>query len=330
MKEKIDAVNRAFIQCFSDNGYKRERSVDISSGVDNSVTYIGSGISVLKPILLNGQIHSKGNFIKQKAIRTQSLKNIYDKDKITEFTSFFDALCVLSNYEQLEVLVKDSFAFFEDYLGVAPQDIMLRINSEDIDLISATRNLNPQVKKEFDTRPIAYYKHKYGLDQQGIYGRNMNFAFRDKKSGEYKDVGNIIVLESKDRKYGAELALGVQPAVMRMYGIPTSLQSSYIADVMSIDSPEKFKYAESLVAVANLNKERIMKKDNSKRYPIYLYKKYLKALKHWQEELGISKVELMTMLEKYIELEYNPEFEFARPTQEQPSEKIKKEEGRDE
>ena len=322
MKEKIDAVNRAFIQCFSERGYKRERSVDISSGIDDSVTYIGSGISVLKPILLNGQIHSKGNFIKQKAIRTQSFKNINDPNTITEFTSFFDALCVLSKYEQLGDLVKDSFSFFQDYLHVKPEEIMLRINSADEDLIRTTDGLDSRVKKEFDTRPTVYYKHKYGLDKQGIFGRNMNFAFLDKKSGKYLDVGNIIALESREKKYGAELALGVQPAVMRMYGIPTSLQASYIADVVDLNSPEKLKYAESLVVVANLNKERIMEK-TKKRYPIYQYKRYLKALKDWQEKLGISKVELMTQLESYVKLEYNPEFEFSVPIQTQTEEKIK-------
>lgn len=313
MKEKIDSVNRAFIQCFSERGYKRERSVDISSGIDDSVTYIGSGISVLKPILLNGEINEKGNFIKQKAIRTQSFKNINDPNIITEFTSFFDALCVLSNYEQLEDLVKDSFSFFQDYLHIKPEEIMLRINSEDTDLIEATEKLDSRVKKEFDTRPTSYYKHKYGLDKQGIFGRNMNFAFLDKRKGKYLDVGNIIVLESCDKKYGAELALGVQPAVMRMYGIPTSLQASYIADVINLDSPEKFKYAECLVVVANLNKEKIIEK-TKKRYPIYQYKRYLRALKEWQEKLGISKVELMTQLENYIRMEYNPEFEFSTPT----------------
>lgn len=311
MKEEIDDVNRAFIKCFQEKGYKREQSVCISSGIDESVTYIGSGISVLKPILLKEDIDSKGNFIKQKAIRTQSLKNIYDPEKITEFNSFFDALCVISNYGNLSNLVNDSFSFFQNYLQIAPEEIMLRINSRDKDLIEASMGISEKVKREYDTREERYYQHKYGLDEQGIYGRNMNFAFLDHSTMEYKDVGNIIVLESKDKKYGAELALGVQPAVMRKYGIPTSLEASYISDVVNLDSPEKFKYAECLAVVANLDKENIMK-NVRKRFPIYLYKKYLRALKHWQEYLGIGKVELMMQLQKYIQLEYNPEFEFMR------------------
>lgn len=309
MKERIDAVNRAFLHCFNGKRYKREKDVEISSGVDDSVTYIGSGISVLKPILLSETINSKGNFIKQKSIRTQSLKNIYDTKTITEFNSFFDAFCVMTQYDNLPNLINDSFSFFQDYLGVKPEDIMLRINSEDKDLISASKHINSNVKREYDTRPTKYYKHKYGLDEQGIFGRNMNFAFLNHSVGEYQDVGNIIVLESEEKKYGAELALGAQSAIMRMYGIPTSIQASYIADVIKLDSPEKFKYAECLEVVANLYKEDIMKK-NKKRYPIYLYKKYLKALKFWQEQLGISKVELMQHLEQYLQLEYSSEFEY--------------------
>ncbi len=268
---------------------------------------------MLKPKLLSGSIDLKGNFIKQKAIRTQSLKNIYDTEKVTEFTSFFDALCVMTRYDKLPELVEDSFSFFQEYLGVAPEDIMLRINSEDADLIKASEGIDKKVKREYDTRPVKYYKHKYGLDEQGIYGRNMNFALLDRFTGEYKDVGNIIVLESKDKKYGAELALGIQPIVMRMYGIPTSLEASYIADVVDLDSPKKLKYAESLIVVANLNKEDVMK-NNRKRYPIYLYKKYLRALKFWQEQLGVSKVKLMTQLQDYLQLEYNPEFEYTIQT----------------
>lgn len=328
MKEKIDFVNRAFIQCFSEKNYKRECSVNISSGIDDSVTYIGSGISVLKPLMLSGNIHNKGNFIKQKAIRTQSLKNIYNTECVTEFSSFFDALCVLAKYERLDDLVQDSFSFFEEYLGISSEDIMLRINSGDTDLIKATARINSKVKREFNTRPIKYYQHRYGLDQQGIYGRNLNFAFRDKKSGTYKDVGNIIVIESQNKKYAAELALGVQPAVMRKYGVPTSIQASYIADVVDINSVEKLKYAESLVAVANLQRENVIN-IKGKRYPVYLYKRYLKALKFWQEELGISKAELIKAMKEYLEMEYNPEFEFHKPTQTPPEEKTPTERGRE-
>ena len=328
MKENIDFVNRAFINCFSDKKYQRERSVDISSGVDQSVTYIGSGISVLKPLMLSGDIHTRGNFIKQKAIRTQSLKNIYDTDCVTEFSSFFDALCVLTNYEKLDDLVKDSFSFFTEYLGVKPEDIMLRINSSDRDLIVATSDVSSKIKREFDTRPLKYYQHKYGLDQQGIYGRNLNFAFREKKSGEYKDVGNIIVIESQNKKYATELALGVQPTVMRMHDIPTSLQASYIADVIDINSVKKLKYAECLVAVANLQRENVINM-KGKRYPIYLYKRYLKALKFWQEQLGIGKAELIKTIEQYLEMEYNPEFEFHKSVQEQPEERVSTGKGRE-
>ena len=140
-------------------GYKREKSVDISSGIDPSVTYIGSGISVLKPILLDGSIHPKGNFIKQKAIRTQTLKFIQEDNDIRQYVSFFDAFCVIARYENLEGLVKDAFTFFTKYLNMKPEEIMFRINSQDDDLIKATECIDKSVKREFDTREEKYYKH---------------------------------------------------------------------------------------------------------------------------------------------------------------------------
>ena len=52
MGNEIDFVNEKFNTCFRDKGYKKINGVDISSGIDPSVTYIGSGISVLKKDLL--------------------------------------------------------------------------------------------------------------------------------------------------------------------------------------------------------------------------------------------------------------------------------------
>lgn len=285
--------------------------MDISSGVDPTVTYIGAGISVLKPILLNNDIDIKGNFIKQKAIRTQSLKFIQENDDIRPYTSFFDSFCVLSRYENLDELVGDSFKFFTEYLEMKPEEIMLRINSGDLDLIKATDCINENVKREFDSREEKYYKHKYGLDDKGIYGRNLNFAFLNPKTNEYEDVGNIIVIESETKKYGAELALGPQAIIMKKFGIDTSIEASYISDVIELDSPGKFKYAEALEVVSSLNREGILNKTHSTRFPITQYKKYLKAVLYWKEKLQLTKSQVMKDMEKFLNLEYNEEFEFA-------------------
>ena len=83
MKSSVEEIIQQFRSCFKIKGYQEESSVFISSGIDDSVTFIGSTISVLKPIFLEDRIKAQGHFLIQSAIRTQSLKNIYNLDVVS-------------------------------------------------------------------------------------------------------------------------------------------------------------------------------------------------------------------------------------------------------
>lgn len=108
-----------------------------------------------------------------------------------------------------------------------------------------------------------------------------------------------------EKKYGVELALGAEVILMRINDLPTTLNASYISELIELDSVEKLKYADCLVTVANLQKENIKKIKH--RYPIYLYNKYLKALKFWEEKLNIPSEQTNQLIELYLRLEYNEE-----------------------
>lgn len=302
---KINYVRNSYLRCFADNNYILNDSVKISSGIDSSVSFIGSGISVFKPKILNQTISKNGEFIKQKSIRCQSLKNIFDISIINEYYSFFEALCVLRRYEDLNILIKDMMNYLNNYLGLNNDEILFRINSKDSDLIMSLCDNNLNDRMEIDSRTENYYFHKYGLDEFGIYGRNFNIAILDKTDKKFKDIGNVISIESNNKKYACEFATGIQPLVMRKEGIPLSINASYISDVFKIDTPEKNKLAECIVVVSNLLVEDISK--NKKRYPIYLYKKYYRALKYWAEFLNYNEDIINYIINEYLKLEYNLE-----------------------
>lgn len=303
MKEKVKTVRNAFIENFRNKGYIRNECVKISSGIDESVTFVGSGISVLKPKLLHQTISSQGEFITQKAIRTQSLKDIYNVDKINEYYSYFEALCALRQYNDISVLIKDTFDYLRNQLRIDDKNIKIKISTDDIDLLQAVKDNDLGKMLETDTMELDYYRHKYGLDEQGIYGRNFNIAILDKSDMSFKDIGNIIAIESTDKPYACEFAVGVQPIVMRTNGLNLSIESSYIADILSLETPEKIKFAECLVIVANLIYEDIL--DIKKRYPVYLFKKYHKAMNYWAEKLEFNSEEVAGFIESYLRLEYN-------------------------
>lgn len=299
VKDFLDDIFNAFIACFENKGYIRIAEVPISSGIDETVTLIGSGISVLKPYLLEKSIPTPGVMIAQKAIRTQKLCDIYNKDCVSEYNSFFDAFCVLTNYENLEKLFKEVESFFCNNLQLRSEDILFKVSSQDKDLLNACCATNCLIIK--DSEGENYYRHKYGLDDKGIYGRNVNFALKNPVLGTYQDVGNIIVIESDKEVYGVEFATGVQPIALRLLGASNTLEVSYIADCFDVLSPALVKYADSLIVVALLEYENINK--CKKRYPKYLYKKYYRAMKYWQKELHISDETLQHHIEAFISLE---------------------------
>ena len=42
-----------------------------------------------------------------------------------------------------------------------------------------------------------------------------------------------------------------------------------------------------------------------KRNPIYLYRKYLKYLEYWSEELNLKREDVIAMIKNYLKMEYN-------------------------
>ena len=304
MNSKINNINIGFIDFFTNKNYKLEKSVKITSGIDPSVFFVGSTISVLKPLLLNDNIDSTGNIAIQNAIRSRALNRIYIPEKI-EWSSYFDAIGLLVNYNNIDNIIGDVLEYLNNKADISYQDIQININSKDVDLVKSLENVNPGVKVQFDTKPEAYYKHRYGLDDLGIYGRNMNIAIKDKSDNIYKDIGNIIVIESKDKKYGVEYGSGVNSMIMRTEGIDTSIEASTVADIVTFDSLEKYKFADCLSVVSHLASEDIETMFRKSRSLLGIYRKYLRALDYWREKLNISSEQLNEMIKNYLLLKYN-------------------------
>ena len=300
MKEKLELLKQKYIDYFTLNGYRNNEPVMITSGMDKSVVFIGSAISVLKPKLLDRNINN--DFIIQRAIRTRGLKRL-DIPEISEWCSYFDASGILVNYDCIDKLVYDIFDFLNKELDIDNNDLMIRISSSDTDLINSLKNINSNIKREFDSKPEAYYKHKYGLQDLGIYGRNFNIAIKDQIDKEYKDIGNIIVIESDKEKYGVECAIGLNSIIMRREGLKSSIEASSIVDVYSLNKPEDYKFADCLSVVSHLAYEDVSRLPD--RSPNYLYRKYLNYLIHWGSKLGMTQNDIKELLRDYILLEYN-------------------------
>lgn len=302
MKEKLTLIQNEYTTFLREKGYNENKPVKITSGVDKSVVLVGSTISVLKPKLLNNSIHKNGEFLFQRAIRTQPLK-VMTVNQTSEWSSYFDATGLLVPQNLGEKLVYDVLFFLINKLNLSKDDIMIRINCNDTDLMRIVKNVSDMCNVEMNTREEKYYKHRYGLDEYGIYGRNFNIALKDKKACEYKDIGNIIIIENQNKKFGIECAIGLNALLMRMEGLKTSIEASSISDIVKLKSPTQHKFADCLSVVSHLAYENV--EGLKKRNPIYLYRKYLKYLEYWSEELNLKREDVIVMIKNYLKMEYN-------------------------
>lgn len=302
MKEKLTLIQNEYTTFLREKGYNENKPVKITSGVDKSVVLVGSTISVLKPKLLNNSIHKNGEFLFQRAIRTQPLK-VMTVNQTSEWSSYFDATGLLVPQNLGEKLVYDVLFFLINKLNLSKDDIIIRINCNDTDLMRIVKNVSDMCNVEMNTREEKYYKHRYGLDEYGIYGRNFNIALKDKKACEYKDIGNIIIIENQNKKFGIECAIGLNALLMRMEGLKTSIEASSISDIVKLKSPPQHKFADCLSVVSHLAYENV--EGLKKRNPIYLYRKYLKYLEYWSEELNLKREDVIAMIKNYLKMEYN-------------------------
>lgn len=302
MKEKLTLIQNEYTTFLREKGYNENKPVKITSGVDKSVVLVGSTISVLKPKLLNNSIHKNGEFLFQRAIRTQPLK-VMTVNQTSEWSSYFDATGLLVPQNLGEKLVYDVLFFLINKLNLSKDDIMIRINCNDTDLMGIVKNVSDMCNVEMNTREEKYYKHRYGLDEYGIYGRNFNIALKDKKACEYKDIGNIIIIENQNKKFGIECAIGLNALLMRMEGLKTSIEAFSISDIVKLKSPPQHKFADCLSVVSHLAYENV--EGLKKRNPIYLYRKYLKYLEYWSEELNLKREDVIAMIKNYLKMEYN-------------------------
>lgn len=309
MLNKVNVIekNKVFINSFrsffSNEGYIEENAKEITSRFDKSVYFIGSAISVLKPYFLENKIPSKGVFLIQPAIRTRNLSNIYEESELPEWSSYFKALGILVKYENLEDICRDIWNFFNKEVGIKKENFLVRGFSEDKDLLKYWIREKDNIPNiEINSMPINYYRHKYGLSSQGIFGRNINLALRSSTRADFKDIGNIIVIESADKKYGVEAAFGVSNTISKIMGYKSSLEVDLFANLQTYHDIADYKFADCITTITHLMHENL--KMNASNSEGRLLRKYLQALLFWSGKLGVSVDKICELVKEYERLEY--------------------------
>jgi len=298
LKEISDNLIKKFKKHFLSQGYIEHSPLLISSGIDKSVRLIGSHTSVLKPYFIEGRIPEQGIFMSQNCIRTRNLKQVYD-DTPLKWGSYFTSLGALSNPKKLDSLCYDTFNFLSNKLEINKNLIKIRVNSQDKDLIKICSDYFEENNLELSTQPLQYYQHKYGLEN--VSGRNFNIALKNSEGEEFTDVGNIIVIESKNDTLGIELGFGNSTILKQLYGLTHVLDIYNIKGIKTKNDLIRRKFEDAIVVSIALYGEGLKPAGYNRGH---LLKKYLNAIDYFYKQEGMS----LESLEKILSDFENHEF----------------------
>lgn len=294
IKKYEEELTYLFKKHFNAHCYEEHKSVDITSGIDKSTYFIGSTISVLKPYLFNNIIPEGGFYLVQKCLRTQNTKILCVDDSTMNWSSYFTAIGTLSHISHLQETSRTIWFFFNEVLNIPREDIKINISSEDNDLLEVWSNIDNGPILDIDTKDINYYRHNYGMP--GVWGRNLNFAIRC-DNDNFRDIGNLIIIENENAKLGVELAFGVSTTLSSMYNLPNSIAASSISEVIPFKEGFVTKFSDALSASIILLKGGI--KPTASNTKGRVLRTYIRSLSYLRKKIGINLDEIRKFASLY-------------------------------
>lgn len=284
----LNGVTGAFEEHFVSKGYVLEPRVRITAKLDATVRFIGAPISVLKPYLLNDDIHSVGNVMVQHCVRTRNVKSLFDLSVLPRYGSFFTGMCALVPYSRLVELCQDTLQYLYDSLGLNEGEVRVNVYSKDKDLLAAAKSILPVGLIDLDTKPYEYYRHVYGIE--GVTGRNFNFVVHNQLTGKYDDIGNMIVIEEGAKKIGVELALGDTTTTQQLLGL-SHVQDNYGLEITSDHEAVKRRMEDAVLVTLVLYSEGL-RPNNASNTQSRTLRSYMKSLSLCRQLLEMSYADL--------------------------------------
>jgi len=292
--EMRDNIRDNFSEYFNTHGFMRHDPGSIIPEHDNSVLFTGSTITTFKPYLEKENIPECGYYMVQSCLRTQNTKMLSNDTGHPQWASYFSSIGALTQYYKLNEISELIWQFYTTSLGIPADRLRIRISSNDIDLMEYWKNscLNKYI--ELDANDPIYYTHKFGMDR--VIGRNCNLAIVDHRTGELRDIGNIIVIETPNEKLGVEIAFGVETIVSRILGYQNPIEASLIADIVPVKNEHSLKLADAIssaIVILDAGERPVV--TNRGR----ILRKYLQAISYLRHKVAIRIDEIERYAEKF-------------------------------
>jgi len=300
-KKYIEWIIGNFKEHFSSLNYREEPSVSISSGFDPSVRFIGSPISVFKPYLISEQVPHPGIFMRQDCIRTKNLDRLLDDGFSPAWGSYFPNMGAITPPERASEGCNEAFDFFEKKLGISPENILIRINSADKDLLDICKSRYESKNLEIDSKSKDYYRHTLGIE--GFGGRNCNIALRKPDGTGFSDVANLIMTENNGRVICLEISIGTTTILKELYSLDHVQDGVPVEGLQLVDARFRRKFEDAIVTSSVLFHEGLRPLGQHNRNRIL--KKYVQSLSYFRAKCNMQIDELKKIVTEFENREFS-------------------------
>ncbi|VVB76099.1 Uncharacterised protein [uncultured archaeon] len=299
-REKMSSLINLFLEFYRAKGYFEQEYVKITAGIDPTVHFIGSHISVYKKYLIKAKIPDIGCCMAQKCIRNHNLNNYLKKNQISKYSSYFYSLGLLTSSKRLDMACAEFFEFLTTKLMINPNNIKLRILSKDESLVQACIKAGMQNNLELDTKPNIYYTHKLGMVD--YIGHSFNFAIWDEKLKEFSDVGNIILIKHKNDDIAVEVAFGAGIMIKTILGLDHVLDCYTLQGLENQETSLRRKFEDVIITTVALYEDGLRPKNSPTKNRIL--GTYVKLLSYFRKKTNMSIMDLSNILSCFLYKEF--------------------------
>ncbi|MFZ5391342.1 MAG: hypothetical protein ACOZAJ_03660 [Patescibacteria group bacterium] len=269
---------------------------------DKSVRYVGSATSIFKKHFINKSVPDRGYFIIQKCLRTRNLKSFFVDEVNPEWASYFTMLGAIVRPDKISSLL-DGVLNTLFSLHVSNERIMINVFFKDVDLINLISDKRYQgrflVNIDNSENNLIKYRHKYGMDN--IYGRNFNLSIKDEDRQVFKDVGNIIVIETDGVSLAVEMGIGVSTLLARIFSLKNSIEASLVSKIIPFEYGLKSKFSDALSSIVAMFRSGVNPGSKGREY---LLKVYIIALVYLCDKVNVSFSKVKEYCDRYELEEY--------------------------
>jgi len=299
-RKRMASLIELFLEFYRSKGYFEHEPVKISSRIDSTIHFIGSHISVYKKYLISRKIPNVGYCMAQKCVRNQNLNNYFKANHTFKYSSYFYSLGVITLPTRLDLVCSEFFEFLKTKLDISPENIKLRISSEDEKLVQACIKAGMQSCIELDTRPKIYYTHKLGMID--YIGHSFNFAIWDKKLEDFSDVGNIILIKHKTEDIAVEVAFGAGIMLKTIFGLGHVIDCFEMQGLENQEAVLRRKFEDAIITTVALYDDGLRPKNSPTKNRIL--STYVKSLSYFRKKTNISITDLENILREFTKKEF--------------------------